>query len=351
MRSLPFAFASLLLSAPAFGADLGTYRPGTPYHSTAVPAADICESTCAGDAKCQGWNYVKAAPQAPGICELQSSVGAPVSSAISISGVNIGQTPTARNVVSGGTNTVRVGTSAQPKPAPQAQRAPSGRRIVRQAMPAQQASQPTAYRQPTQMPARVSAPQFRPMLDGRAIAAQRGMMPAQGAPQMPVQARGPARQRGVMRTPQPQPQMQRQMPRQATGQMMPQQMTAPLVRQSQPINPRLQPRMTMAAPQSRPPIGQPIPPMPAQPATPLQSQVQTQAGVPAASGPLPTRSAAQPLTMKQAPRSLYGSLQDDVRAPAANAPVPADPSAPIPTAQARPVAPVSVEPLAGPIPR
>ena len=62
---------------------------------------------------------------------------------------------------------------------------------------------------------------------------------------------------------------------------------------------------------------------------------------------MPQRSANQPLTFEQAQASLYGSLHDDVRVPAANTAMPMDPDAPIPTSQSRPVAPVQAEPLAG----
>ena len=370
MRALSFAFASLMLSAPAFAADLGTYRPGTPYHSTAVPAADVCESTCAGDANCRGWNYVKAAPQAPGICELQSTIGAPVASAISISGVNNGQTPSARNVVQGGTNTIRVGTASTATAQPQSQRnlVPSGRRVVRQAPPQIRQAQPSAYRQPTaqvgvpgqiaprqiaprQIAPRQTAPrqaapspvasgqpraahpQFQPMLDSRMAPPARGHVAGQPQGQYLAQARGPARQRGGMAT-RPNTQIQ---PSMTQSQFMQQQMLQQQMRQQQ--------MQQSAAPQQgRPPIGQPIPPAP-------KASAASAASVTPPAQSMPTRSASQPLTMQQAQTSLYGSLHDDVRVPAANMPVPSDPNAPIPTAQSRPVAPVAVEPLAGAMPR
>jgi len=65
MRLFSILALTTLLSAPAFAADLGTYRPGSPYHSVVAPGADVCESHCSGDAQCKGWNYVKVRLRAP----------------------------------------------------------------------------------------------------------------------------------------------------------------------------------------------------------------------------------------------------------------------------------------------
>ena len=54
MRFLTLSLFATLLSAPAFAADLGTYRPGTPYSSSPAGGADVCESHCAGEAQCRG---------------------------------------------------------------------------------------------------------------------------------------------------------------------------------------------------------------------------------------------------------------------------------------------------------
>ena len=62
---------------------------------------------------------------------------------------------------------------------------------------------------------------------------------------------------------------------------------------------------------------------------------------------MPRASANNPVSFANAQASLYGNLNDDVRVPAANQPVPLDPNAPLPTSQARPVAPVQTEQLAG----
>ena len=142
MRLLSILALSSLLTAPAFAADLGTYRPGSPYHSVVAPGADDCDSHCAGDAQCKGWNYVKVNPRAPGVCEFNAKDVTPIESAISISGT--GSASVAPNLMQGSTNTIRVGTS----PAPSAKsgtmtvgRTPSGRRIVRKSVP--QRAQPS----------------------------------------------------------------------------------------------------------------------------------------------------------------------------------------------------------------
>ena len=332
------------VAVPAFAADLGTYRPGTPYHSTQVPGADVCESTCAGDAQCRGWNYVKPAPQAPGVCELQSRVGAPVSSAISISGVKGGASALPANVIAGDTNTIRVGTTTASAAAPMAMRTQTGRRVVRQPVPQQRQVQPTSLqRQPVPQqrralqpgmqprapqPAPQPRPQFTPMLDG-AVAAR--PMP-QRAPQGPMMPNG----QRMLQPVQPAP-MAGQAPRgpQARGPAR--------RRDARSAGPRAQ------APQGRPPIGQPIAPQPQAP------QFRAPTAPPPSTAMMQTRSAAQPMTFEQAQMqaeaSLYGNLNDDVRMPAANAAIPADPNAPIPTMQRRPVAPVAVEELAGAMPR
>ena len=80
MRLFSLLAVTTLLSAPAFAADLGTYRPGSPYHSVVAPGADVCESHCAGDAQCKGWNYVKVNPRAPGVCEFNAKSVSPIES-------------------------------------------------------------------------------------------------------------------------------------------------------------------------------------------------------------------------------------------------------------------------------
>ena len=115
MRLITLSLFATLLSAPAFAADLGTYRPGTPYSSTVAGGADVCESHCSGDAQCRGWNYVKPNPRAAGICEFLSSVSAPIASSVSISGENQSASSFSSRVKLGGTNTIRVGTQVTPR--------------------------------------------------------------------------------------------------------------------------------------------------------------------------------------------------------------------------------------------
>jgi len=54
MRFVTLSLFAALLSAPAFAADQGTYRPGTPYNSTVAGSANACDSQCTGDAQCRG---------------------------------------------------------------------------------------------------------------------------------------------------------------------------------------------------------------------------------------------------------------------------------------------------------
>ncbi|WP_189494751.1 PAN domain-containing protein [Algimonas arctica] len=338
MRLTLLSCTVALIAAPAFAADLGTYRPGTPYHSVIVPTANVCESQCEGDAQCRGWNYVKAAQTAPGVCEFQSTISAPVSSAISISGVSESAMPMSTRVIEGNTNTIRVGTAVAPKPIATTQTSQSGRQIVRHPVPEHYSQ--GLYSQPP------STPQmgFRPALDGY-TAAQPQMTP-------PTLTRGPARQSPQMRNVRP---------------TAPQNMSQPAYQPPQYSQPY----------QGRPPIGQPITPtsaasvqgqyaptpqiIPAQTQAQIyrQPQGQTQAhgqpqpymqapSQPMPSQPMPRSSVNNPVSWdsirqtQTAPQqqSLYGQLNDDVRS-----------SAPMPTVPSYPTQPVSQLPLAGAQPR
>lgn len=296
MRIAILTLSTAMLAAPVFAADLGTYRPGTPYHSVIVPTANVCESQCEGDARCRGWNYVKPAPNAAGVCEFQSQVGAPVSSAISISGVSASAAPMSNRLVSGGTNTVRVGTTVAPKAPASHMTSPRGRTIVREAVPQRPSGYPTMTGSVAPVRVQGSQTAFSPMLDG--------MGRTINTPDSATIARGPARQapqtrrRGVQAAP---PHAQ--------------------IYQAQPV---------MNA--GRPPIGQAIP-------APSASAVPTRQPV-VPTSVMPRASVANPVT--QAPRapSLYGSLHDDVRQSGA--------VQPMPTAQSRPTTPISQSTLAGP---
>jgi len=150
MRFFAVSLFATLLSAPAFAADLGTYRPGTPYNSSVAAGADVCDNQCAGDAQCRGWNYVRPNPQAPGICEYLSSVSTPIPSQISISGENMSAAPFSSRVTAGGTNTIRVGTQAAMSTNTVAVgQALSTRRVVRQAVP-QRVTTQSASTQPVE---------------------------------------------------------------------------------------------------------------------------------------------------------------------------------------------------------
>lgn len=343
MRFTLLTCTAALVAAPAFAADLGTYRPGTPYHSVIVPTANVCESQCDGDAQCRGWNYVKAAPQASGVCEFQSSVSQPISSAISISGISNTAMPMSSRVVEGNTNTIRVGTAVMPQTAaPQAaqtRQTQSGRQIIRKPVPTQYSG---AY----------AAPQLglRPSLEGYA-----GPQPQMTYPAI---SRGPARQSPHMRQARPNPVQ--------TAQQRPT-YSQPQYAQSQ----------SPQSYQGRPPIGQPIAPIPriqnqvfGQVNAPqmIQAPVQTQAystpqaytqpqgytqpttyaaPQPYQPQPMPRSSASNPVSWEslraqpaQVQPSLYGRLNDDVRQ-----------SAPMPTVPSYPTQAVTQIPLAGAQPR
>ncbi len=370
MRFLTLSAFATLLSAtafgPAFAADLGTYRPGTPYNSSVAAGADVCDSQCAGDAQCRGWNYVKPNPQAPGVCEYLSTVSAPISSQISISGENISAAPYSPRVTSGGTNTIRVGTQvARPTNTVSVGQTPPARRVVRQAVPqratAQRAStqavenmsltaQQNRYRQgqtaQPQAPIRPAVPQqasrqaipaqrpmFRPILDAPSAAmqrqSQRGAQPKRqssrrmtgprnAVPPMPYSAR-PQSQRPVPRAAQPQ------------GQMMARGSSRPPV--GQPIAPPQSAMAQSAMPQQ--PVRQP-PSTPSQRLAQLTAQTQTTS---AAAAPKAETQGPVALTPQQARKSLFGSLNDDLRAPAASG---------APGASAVPTTPVTQQEL-GPV--
>ncbi len=354
MRLLSISLFATLLSAPAFAADLGTYRPGTPYSSTVAAGADVCDNQCAGDAQCRGWNYVKPNPKASGICEFLSSVSAPIASQISISGESTSATPFSSRVTTGSTNTIRVGT--QPAPRSNTVRvgqSPSGRRVVRQAVP--KSTQPQRLA-PTDVQNMSLTEQQNRYRQGQAATQVKAAAPIMRQPtQAPRQMfrpilDAPSRQvRGQRMTPPQAQAVQRQAPRRATG---PRRVQAPYAGQGtatpQFQDPRLQrpqthsqarpPQPMMHRGSSRPPIGQPIPaaqpPARPQPMTPgqrlaqLKAQAQTSPGAILATGPVA-------LSPQQAQKSLFGRLNDDVNA-APNA---------MPTARAVPTQPVAEQPL------
>ncbi len=363
MRLLTFSLFATLLSAPAFAADLGTYRPGTPYSSTVAAGADVCDNQCAGDAQCRGWNYVKPNPSAAGICEFLSSVSTPIASQISISGESASAMTLSSRVTQGKTNTIRVGTRPVSRSnTVRVGQSPSGRRVVRQAVPQRvqpkitapatlenmslteqqnryrqgQAQEPVKsavpmYRQPAQAPRQM----LHPLLDApsTALRTQQPVQRTQRPVQQPVNKQASRRVTGPRRTVAPEaftlPQYQN--PRVPFSQtQFPQ--AQPQMRQPQQISQRGS---------ARPPVGQPIPaphtqtsPQPRpQRSTPGQRLAQFKAQTQSQGQALvPTGSTA--LNPDQARTSLFGRLNDDLKSTPA-----------MPTANAVPTSPVTEQPL------
>jgi len=368
------AFSSVL-SVPAFAADLGTYRPGAPYHSVPAPGADVCENQCAGDAQCRGWNYVKVNPRSPGVCEFNSKPASPIESPISISGD--GAAVLAPNISIGRTNTVRVGTAAKAAPRPTVRQSSPTRRIVRQAVPQpirpEQAiarstgqvgsltSQQNNYRQATgHIPGYRRVNPLPPAFAGQ---------PQYNFPGVPAQTRQanvhPQAIQGqrLLRDPRivnqrqaPFPQFQHNLEGRAAA-VNPQQFNQASAPNNQRINN-----------QGRPPIGVPIPANRA--ATP--TQVAPQKALPrgsvndpvtyqnapsrireaelaaiqrAAQAAQPAAQYTPPVSYEDAQQNLFGSLNDDVAAPRPLLRAPTDSNAPIATSQSRPTTPVFQEPL------
>lgn len=323
MRFLSLLFLTSLMSVPAFAADLGTYRPGAPYHSVIAPAADVCENQCAGDAQCRGWNYVKVNPRAPGVCEFNSKPANPIESSISISGQ--GASLIAPNVSIGATNTIRVGTSPAVKARSTVRQTSPNRRVVRQAVPQQVRPEQTVMSRPIQS---LTAQQNR----------HRQTTGHMAGPMMNAnRVVGSAPQR-LMRDP------RIQMPR--SSQRMPQFNHAldgshPQIIHSQGFSKPLQ--------NSRPPIGVPIAPRPQvalpkgsvnSPVTHQNAEMRLRKAERAAS----QRTLQAPrLSVEQAQASLFGSLNDDVSAPRSLLNVPAETDVPIATSQSRPTIAVSQE--------
>lgn len=334
MRFITLSVFAALLSVPAFAADLGTYRPGTPYNSVVAPGADVCDNQCAGDAQCRGWNYVKPNPKAPGICEFLSTVSSPISSQISISGESLSATPFSSRLSAGPTNTTRVGTqSASRMNTIRVGQTPNTRRIVRQA-PAQRPAPQTASTQPVEnMSLTAQQNRYRQAQGAAPVTSsqQQAALP-QSSLQRPMfrpildapaeQNRPPQMRQPQMQAPRPQHSRRMTGPRRLQGQGQIQGSPTP---QFQDPRAMMQQRQNASRPQapvaqqgySRPPIGQPIQAAPRpqrpQPTTPGQRLAQLAARTNAqghnvqipATGP----SALNP---QQAKKSLFGRLNDDV---------------------------------------
>lgn len=79
-----------LIAAPVLAAEQNTDRGGSDYRSfwLAQPDYQICEQTCAGEAQCKAWTYVKPNVQGPQAkCWLKKSVPAARTSDCCVSGV------------------------------------------------------------------------------------------------------------------------------------------------------------------------------------------------------------------------------------------------------------------------
>ena len=275
-------FAAALVAAglaTTATAQVGTYRPGQPYTALPSPNADSCERTCAGDAGCRGWNWV--ALQTAGVCELNSRDAAPVASPNATSGTAPGALRPASNrvvrVPDG--STLRIGSPEPVRPArPQARRivTPPPRRVAPQAASVAARPAPAAAMPTRPITARPMPPkpQFRHTLDS-----------------VPSPIRPSA---GSLAVPRPQPMPQRPAPNMA-AQRPPQPAHAP----------------QQAAPQPT------IPP-----------QAAPRPNAPVLAGP------PRPATQD----GLFGSLYDDVSAPAPADPASmSDPDAPVATATDVPV--------------
>ena len=396
---------SLFAFSSAFAADLGQYRAGNAYQSVLSPSADVCDSHCSGDAQCRSWNFVRVNPRAQGVCEFNQNDVTPVPSAISISGTNAGQTYQA-GVVSGSTNTIRIGSpvSATPQARAAAPKARGQRRIVRKPVPQQHQAQSAS----TRPVVRNNAPQSLESLTAqqsqyRNRTSQRAIQSKATNPQAPRyngQAVPPQGQFPVSRAPQFQhdlggrqiastPRVPTQNPN-TQSRFNPAQNARPQIGGHQQ---RQQRRANAGAPhvvnQGVSRRGQPFPPQPNQQAayrnaaeqgSPARSTVRPQTQAPqrqASQRQAMTRRPAntpitygsvqntnqppnvpngaqqtqnrpmQGLTAEQAQRSLFGKLNDDVRVPNSGSSIPSDPNAPIPTQASRPSTPVQQSNLGG----
>ena len=368
------AFSSVL-SVPAFAADLGTYRPGAPYHSVPAPGADVCENQCAGDAQCRGWNYVKVNPRSPGVCEFNSKPASPIESPISISGD--GAAVLAPNISIGRTNTVRVGTTAKAAPRPTVRQSSPTRRIVRQAVPQpirpEQAiarstgqvgsltSQQNNYRQATgHIPGYRRVNPLPPAFAGQ---------PQYNFPGVPAQTRQaivhPQAIQGqrLLRDPRivnqrqaPFPQFQHNLEGRAAA-VNPQQFNQASAPNNQRINNQGRPPIgvpipanrattpTQVAPQKVLPRGSVNDPVTYQNAPSRIREAELAAIQRAAQAAQPAAQYTPPVSYEDAQQNLFGSLNDDVATPRPLLRAPTDSNAPIATSQSRPTTPVFQEPL------
>jgi len=350
MQHLQTAFISLLstliLSPFAYAVDPGTYRPGQPYGAIAASSHNQCQAQCQGDAACRGWNFVRANPrQKDGICEFNSRAVSPIQSPISVSS-NQSQVinPTGQSrIIKAGTRTTRIGApqpvqkqpiirkkapiqtqSAKSVTPPKASSAQPQRRVIRRAVPTQAQPQASAYRHSLgAIPQRLKA-STRPEYNPQAITRTSNGLPPR-APAQRQQAR-PQPQQALAPRPLADPRLQQRFNQ---AQRSPQQQSAQAPRrggllraltgQDKPVPQNAQQR----------------------PALPPQAQAPRQAPLPQQVVTLSAEEAGQ--------QSLYGHLNDDVKAPKAltaeDLALPNDQA--IPTVQSVPVKPADREAFSG----
>jgi hypothetical protein len=410
MRRFSLALiGSAFYAVSAIAAEPGTYRPGNAYNSVPANSADICELQCAGDAQCRSWNFIRVSRMNEGVCEFNESNVAPVPSEISTSGQNVSRRGSTL-LVSGRTNTRRIGTPEAPASVTQASPA---RRVVREALPARVQPRAAAHLSaPARAPAAVPAygprnPQHSQHLS---LTEQQNLNRQRASANTPAQVQPYARQPLAAY-----PAAPRQMFRHSLeeGRAAPQPQMPPASRFPQ-ADPRLKqsvqqaslnpvmaarPPATSAHPQAGTQIGAPqigapqgglsappgVPPMAAsqqpsyapapsrpilagQPApmpsgapaqafapnpqaqTHARQQAQMQGRAQAAAQRrvhIPNELAPRPMGAAEATESLFGSLYDDVKIPAPVDPSQInDPNAPIPTVASVPSGKI----MSGPLP-
>ena len=287
---LSFLSLALLTSALPAVAQVGTYRPAPVASVSPASAPDQCVSHCMGDAGCRGWNFVTVAP-GEAVCEMLSGDADPVPNLRATSGAAPGLAPSHHRILRGAPGrTVRIGS-------------PEPRRITRAAPPEAGRPAPVRAMPPIERRPAPQTPRFRHALE----AAPR---PAWSRPQTQVRTQPPS-QAPVATPPRPRP--------------------APVDRPVQAPTPQ-----AVHTPPARPaPTTSPFASKPVAPAQPRPAMPRPTA---------PSRASSQ-----AAQESLFGSLYDDVAipAPAAVSENIADADAPVATAVAVPVRPVSVESLKG----
>lgn len=401
----------VVTASTALAADRGTYRPGMAYASIQASDASICEAQCSGDAQCRGWNFVTVTPGGSnGVCEFNAQDVAPIPSPISVSGHNNFSARSA-TIIPGSSNTTRVGYVAPPAPKavtqPTANRAPSGRKIIRQPVLQQRAANPAVYSRPAPQNMQnlsLTDQQNRQRRAAKPSAHQRPMQQHK-AQQHPAQPRfqhslddGHAR-RAAQPTPRTAPQNRARFAARPTPppsvtqppiakpplshqRFAPHQMDQPQAYASRPAMAR--PDMGQPAPQIVPqPASQPSPQSspqrgpqltdrgsatpPLAPTAPMPAQNRRLAGAPQMPQPqapmrpqapmhpqapqrpqvkIPAEMSPQP-SVAQAQQNLFGSLYDDVNVPRPVDPaaIAANPDAPIPTVSYVPAAPIAQSPL------